>query len=69
MNAPAATADRYDSRTITLHWLTAVLVVGLWTLGETIDFFPKGAPRIAAHGGQSTADRALSGRAAGTGAC
>jgi len=48
MNAPAATADRYDSRTITLHWLTAVLVVGLWTLGETIDFFPKGAPRIAA---------------------
>jgi len=28
-----------------LHWLTALLVVALWALGQTIDLFPKGAPR------------------------
>lgn len=39
---------RYDRRTIALHWLTAALVAGLWTLGQCIDFFPKGTPRIGA---------------------
>jgi cytochrome b561 len=39
-------APRYDSVSILLHWLTAGLVVILWTLGQTIDFFPKGAPKI-----------------------
>lgn len=37
---------RYDRRTLALHWLTAALVIGLWCVGQTIDFFPKGAPRI-----------------------
>lgn len=37
---------RYDGVSILLHWLTAGLVVILWTLGQTIDFFPKGAPKI-----------------------
>jgi cytochrome b561 len=37
---------RYDGLSILLHWLTAVLVVTLWTLGQTIDFFPRGAPKI-----------------------
>jgi cytochrome b561 len=41
--APAVT---YDRLSIVLHWLTAGLVVVLWTLGQTIDFFPKGAPKI-----------------------
>lgn len=36
---------RYDRRTLALHWLTAALVIGLWCVGQTIDFFPKGAPR------------------------
>lgn len=45
-HAPAAPASRYDGVTILLHWLTAALVVILWTLGQTIDFFPKGAPKI-----------------------
>nr|WP_316642670.1 cytochrome b/b6 domain-containing protein [uncultured Roseateles sp.] len=40
--------DTYDARTIRMHWLTAALVVGLWTLGQCIDFFPKGLPRITA---------------------
>ncbi|HEY6514824.1 MAG TPA: cytochrome b/b6 domain-containing protein [Steroidobacteraceae bacterium] len=40
---PAVT---YDRPSIVLHWLTAGLVAILWTLGQTIDFFPKGAPKI-----------------------
>ena len=44
--ASAESAARYDGVSISLHWLTAVLVVTLWTLGQTIDFFAKGAPRI-----------------------
>lgn len=38
--------DTYDSRSILLHWLTAVLVVGLWIAGQIIDFFPRGTPRV-----------------------
>ncbi len=37
---------RYDGISILLHWTTAVLVVALWVLGQTIDWFPKGAPKI-----------------------
>jgi cytochrome b561 len=39
---------RYDPRSIWLHWITAALVVALWCLGETIDWFPKGDARVAA---------------------
>jgi cytochrome b561 len=39
-------AAHYDARSITLHWLTAALVVLLWVIGQTIDFFPRGAPRV-----------------------
>jgi cytochrome b561 len=38
----------YDRRSIVLHWVTASLVVLLWILGQTIDWFPKGGPRVAA---------------------
>lgn len=38
----------YDRRTIALHWLTAALVIALWFLGQTIDWFPKGNPRAIA---------------------
>ena len=44
--AAVAPAPRYDGVSIWLHWLTAGLVLILWTLGQTIDFFPKGAPKI-----------------------
>ncbi len=37
---------RYDSRTIALHWLTAVLVVALWGSAQLIDYFPRGWPRV-----------------------
>lgn len=40
------TPARYDGLSILLHWVTAALVVALWTLGQCIDFFPKGAPKI-----------------------
>lgn len=44
--AAIAKPARYDGTSILLHWITAALVVILWTLGQTIDFFPKGAPKI-----------------------
>jgi cytochrome b561 len=44
---PAATQGlRHAPTTIVLHWLTAVLVVLLWTIGQTIDFAPRGPLRV-----------------------
>jgi cytochrome b561 len=37
---------RHAPTTIVLHWLTAALVVLLWTIGQTIDFAPRGAMRV-----------------------
>jgi cytochrome b561 len=34
--------DRYDGVTISLHWITALLVVVLWVIGQTADWLPKG---------------------------
>jgi cytochrome b561 len=39
-------ARRYDTVTIIFHWLTAVLVLTQWFGAQTIDWFPRGAPRI-----------------------
>lgn len=41
-----AASPHYDRPTITLHWLTAALVLALWLMGQTIDWFPKGTPRV-----------------------
>lgn len=41
-----AVPERYDARTIALHWAVAILVICQWTSGQTIDWFGKGAPRI-----------------------
>lgn len=38
----------YDRPTRQLHWASALLVLGLWALGQSIDFFPKGTPRVTA---------------------
>jgi cytochrome b561 len=44
---PAATQGlRHDPTTIALHWITAVLVAVLWTIGQTVDVFPNGPLRI-----------------------
>jgi cytochrome b561 len=37
---------RYDRLSITLHWLTAALVVLLWGIAQVIDLFPRGPLRI-----------------------
>ena len=46
MNTSAASMSSYDKKTIWLHWLTAVLVISLWCVGQTIDWFPRGAARV-----------------------
>lgn len=46
MKTVHATVQQYDARTIRLHWLTAGLVIALWCLGETIDWFPRGSARV-----------------------
>ena len=38
----------HDPRTIFFHWACAALILALWGLGQTIDFFPKETPRIMA---------------------
>ncbi|MGO9132668.1 MAG: cytochrome b [Methylovirgula sp.] len=40
--------SRYDSTTLWLHWLTALLVIEQWIGAHTIDDFAKGWPRTAA---------------------
>jgi len=39
--AAGATRSRYDGVSITLHWLTVVLVLTLFALGELWDFAPR----------------------------
>lgn len=44
---PAQTQGlRHARTTIVLHWLTALLVVTIWGIGQTIDVAPKGALRV-----------------------
>jgi cytochrome b561 len=35
----------YDRTTIAFHWATAALVVALWVIGQTVDWFPRGHVR------------------------
>ncbi len=53
------TVSHYDRRTIGLHWLTAALVIALWCVGQTIDWFPRGAPRMWARSAHIGAGRLL----------
>src|ERR1700693_5049110 len=44
---PAETQGlRHDRATIALHWISALLVVVLWMIGQTVDVFPDGPLRI-----------------------
>ncbi len=49
-----AAAARYDSVSVSLHWITAGLVLALWLMGQTIDWFSVGAPRIDARSAHIT---------------
>lgn len=42
----AMNIQRYDSRTIALHWITAALIVLAWGMAQVIDFFPRGPLRV-----------------------
>lgn len=46
----SAVPQSYDRRSIVLHWASAVLVLALWCVGQTIDWFPRGTPRITVRG-------------------
>jgi cytochrome b561 len=35
----------YDRTTINFHWTSAALVVALWVIGQTADWFPRGPVR------------------------
>ena len=39
-------ATRYDRTSITLHWVTGLLVVSQWCVAQMIDWAPRGAPRV-----------------------
>ena len=44
---PAETQGlRHDPVTIGLHWITAFLVAGLWVIGQTIGYAPRGPLRV-----------------------
>ena len=45
MSAEPVALQRYDRRTIVLHWVTAVLVIVLWVSAHFIDSFPRGPAR------------------------
>jgi cytochrome b561 len=51
---PPAAPLRYDLRSMRLHWLTAALVLLLWCMGETIDWFARGTPRVTARSAHIT---------------
>ena len=40
------TTTVYDSKAIFYHWVSAALILTLWLLGENLDFFAKGDPRV-----------------------
>jgi superoxide oxidase len=37
--------DAYGTADLVLHWLAALLIVGVWTLGVAMDAFPRGPVR------------------------
>ena len=45
-DAAAERGLRHDPATIALHWISALLVIALWTIGQTVDVFPNGPLRI-----------------------
>ncbi|HEX3347563.1 MAG TPA: cytochrome b [Acetobacteraceae bacterium] len=37
---------RYDSRTMWLHWLTALFILLAWGMAQVMDYFPSGGLRV-----------------------
>ena len=40
------TNQSYDSKTISYHWISAGVILALWFIGQNIDSFAKGDPRV-----------------------
>jgi cytochrome b561 len=36
----------YDTKTICYHWISAAIILTLWVVGQNIDSFEKGDPRV-----------------------
>lgn len=36
----------YDEKTIYYHWISAAMILALWLIGQNIDWFSKGDPRV-----------------------
>jgi len=45
VTVPTPREPRYDTTTIMLHWLTALLVGLQWAIGQTLNWVPKGPGR------------------------
>ncbi len=41
----SSTVTRYDPTTVWLHWISVSLIVALWVIGQTGDWFPRGPLR------------------------
>ena len=44
-DSKAGIVTNYDAATIYLHWLTAILIIALWLIAMTDDWFPRGPLR------------------------
>ena len=44
MSPTALPTARYDKKTVTFHWLSAALILGMWLLGQSFDYLPDGPP-------------------------
>ncbi len=47
MTSAYASPSRYDGMTIAIHWVSALIVVSLWLIGQLVDFVPRGPVRSA----------------------
>lgn len=45
MISESAAPNRYDGLTIAIHWVSALIVITLWLIGQLEDFVPRGPMR------------------------
>lgn len=46
MTSASPAPSRYDGLTIAIHWISAVIVITLWLIGQLEDFVPRGPMRM-----------------------
>lgn len=45
MTSASPASGRYDGLTIAIHWVSALIVITLWLIGQLVDFVPRGPVR------------------------